>query len=172
MAFCSKCGKELADDAKFCANCGTPVGGAASEGSTAGIGDKAKAAADKMKEAAKSFNAQETAKVAEEKAKAAGGKLKELIDKLPFNGMVWYGENSDGHPQKVGTKKPNANGLYDMSGNVNEWCWDKAVFGRVYRGGGWWSSYAEGFAVSYHSSCYDPGIWESRLGFRVVRNAK
>ncbi len=88
MAICSKCGKELADDAKFCASCGTPVGGAASEGSTAGIGDKAKAAADKMKEAAKSFNAEEAAKAAGEKAKAAGGKLKGLIDKLPFNGMA------------------------------------------------------------------------------------
>lgn len=29
MAFCSKCGKELAEGAQFCANCGTPVGGAA-----------------------------------------------------------------------------------------------------------------------------------------------
>ncbi len=68
MAFCSKCGKELADGAKFCAGCGTPVGGAENE--------------------AKNFNAEEAAKAAGEKAKAAGGKVKGFIDKLPFNGMA------------------------------------------------------------------------------------
>ena len=68
MAFCSKCGKELADDAKFCAGCGTPVGGAENE--------------------AKNFNAEEAAKAAGEKAKAAGGKVKGFIDKLPFTSMA------------------------------------------------------------------------------------
>ena len=68
MAFCSKCGKELADGAKFCAGCGTPVGGAENE--------------------AKNFNAEEAAKAAGEKAKAAGGKVEGFIDKLPFNGMA------------------------------------------------------------------------------------
>ena len=41
-------------------------------------------------------------------------------------GYAWYDENWDGVwvPEDVATKLPNANGLYDMSGNVNEWCND------------------------------------------------
>lgn len=36
--------------------------------------------------------------------------------------VAWWGKNSEGHAHPVGTRKPNAFGLYDMLGNVAEWC--------------------------------------------------
>ena len=38
---------------------------------------------------------------------------------------AWYGANSSGKTHEVKQKQPNGYGLYDMSGNVWEWCWDR-----------------------------------------------
>ncbi|MDR2702231.1 MAG: formylglycine-generating enzyme family protein [Spirochaetaceae bacterium] len=41
-----------------------------------------------------------------------------------LNDVGWYDNNSNSMTHEVGKKSPNGLGLYDMSGNVFEWCWD------------------------------------------------
>ena len=93
----------------------------------------------------------------------------------------WYGDNSDGKTHPVATKGANELGLYDMSGNVCEWCldWYGSYGGdatdptgpsegsdRVCRGGSWYLDVR--FCRSALRDIYAPGIRYASIGFRLA----
>ena len=93
---------------------------------------------------------------------------------------AWYSNNSNNKTHEVGQKYPNAFGLYDMMGNVWEWCADwygtypnsattnpqGASSGRfrVYRGGSW--DYNAWNCRSANRGYYSPDLRFSNVGFR------
>jgi formylglycine-generating enzyme required for sulfatase activity len=81
----------------------------------------------------------------------------------------WYGSNSGEKSHDVMTKSPNELGLYDMSGNVFEWC--AGFFGKsndmIIRGGSFYASRI--YCFTYYRTWFDPADSHAMIGFRVVR---
>jgi formylglycine-generating enzyme required for sulfatase activity len=112
--------------------------------------------------------------------------------------VAWCRGNSNLSTHAVGTKAPNGLGLFDMNGNVNEWCADTYMswsykkhkrnnplfrlekgevmtYNRLYRGGSWNSKpkLARCAARSYEIGIvhqYNQGHRSNDLGFRLVRS--
>lgn len=100
--------------------------------------------------------------------------------------IAWYSGNASRHSHPVAQKRPNAPGIYDLSGNVWEWCHDwygKDYYAksrnaqdpsgplsgetRVLRGGSWNNS-GKHLRIANRSSRY-PDFRDSSVGFRVAR---
>jgi hypothetical protein len=86
------------------------------------------------------------------------------------NAVAWYPDNSNGGTKAVGTKAANELGIYEMSGNAHEWCWDVYYSDRRLRGGSW--SYGADFCtVATRGSSAGPGHRGSSVGFRLARSS-
>ena len=101
---------------------------------------------------------------------------------------AWFNDNSDLKPHPIGSRKPNGLGIYDMSGNVWQWCSDwyndnyytkspkdnpKGIpsgFTHVVRGGSWNSP--AGDIRASHRDAFVPGYKDRATGFRLVLDPK
>jgi len=116
-------------------------------------------------------------------AARAGTEARYYWGNSPDTAYVWYAANSGNRTHPVGQKRPNAKGLYDMLGNVREWCADKfsdniyrmsavrdplSSTGRfqVQRGGSWMDDARKVRSAARGSD--DPKTRDSMIGFRCA----
>ena len=115
-------------------------------------------------------------------AARGGGESYTYAGSNDVDDVAWYNTNGT---RDVKTKKANAYGLYDMSGNVWEWCWDwygsissvtpdsgpASGTYRCQRGGSWSNYDADNARVAYRDNNY-PNSRYDIYGFRLVRSAQ
>lgn len=122
-----------------------------------------------------------------EYAARSGGKREKYAGGDDLDRVAWYSSNSGSRTHSVGTKAPNGLGLYDMSGNVWEWCQDwygEKYYGesskdnprgpssgqyRVLRGGAWYSK-PEFVRAASRNWC-EPAVRNNSSGFRLSLSA-
>ena len=127
-------------------------------------------------------------------AARGGGDKTDYAGSNTIGDVAWYfGNRRAEQPSEDGTaeikkKKANGYGLYDMSGNVDEWCWDRCStdnpltsgipergfengYFRTYRGGNWLSIESKYCKVNYRKSSTPFQCFQT-LGFRVVRKVE
>ncbi len=119
-----------------------------------------------------------------EYAARSGGKKEKYSGGDNIKSVAWYNRNSASKSHPVGTKQPNGLGVYDMSGNVAEWCQDwysKKYYSnsprnnpqgpptgldRVPRGGSWYD--LKGDVRSTFRYGLTPGLRYDMIGVRLV----
>jgi hypothetical protein len=89
-----------------------------------------------------------------------------------LSAVGWFDENATGpEPRPVATKLANELGIYDMSGNVWEWCWEQLGPWRAIRGGAWGSPVGD-CPVRNSGYIHVPETRAGGFGLRVARNAE
>lgn len=116
---------------------------------------------------------------------AAGSGTGDGKQKVSAEGCVWNSTNSAGQSHECGTLEANAANLFDMCGNVSEWCWDyygvyrtgeqtnpkgtESGTQRIIRGGCWNSNPQQ--CTATFRDCQKPEIRSSYTGFRICRGS-
>ncbi|UKI54190.1 MAG: formylglycine-generating enzyme family protein [Treponema sp.] len=103
--------------------------------------------------------------VAEWQYAAKGGEDYRYSGSDNIDSVGWHCDNSGGVTHPVAQKKPNGYGLYDMRGNVSEWCWSYNIHGFRYYCGCDWKDYDYNCEIEHSNADYR----SFRIGFRLVR---
>ena len=106
---------------------------------------------------------------------AKGGKNYRYSGSDDIDKVAWYEDNSNDVTHPVAQKKSNGYGLYDMTGNADEWCWDYSSNKsgnnrRCLRGGDFCTNTSRCKVGFRDSTDTDADNWNESIGFRIVRS--